>query len=44
MDLVQRLPKAAVQNCARVAGNDESIEEDDEVRKQSCTFQEKINY
>lgn len=26
-----------------MAGDDESIEEDDEVRKQSCTFQEKIN-
>ncbi|XP_011416744.3 pre-rRNA-processing protein TSR2 homolog [Magallana gigas] len=29
-ELVKGLPKAAVQNCARVAGNDETIEGDDE--------------
>ncbi|XP_022302310.2 pre-rRNA-processing protein TSR2 homolog [Crassostrea virginica] len=27
---VQRLPKAAVQNCARVAGNEEGVEEEEE--------------
>ena len=35
---VQRLPKAAVQNCARVAGNEEGVEEEEEVRENTTVF------